>query len=118
MGAWPLAQPARASRIDRANARLRMGGGYARSATIADPGPHGRIASGIGSTFRAGSRRGDTLLQVHHRLIIRHPSQPAILLVSDAGRLRLPVIRTDDRHTAEVDYINRAVRERFGLLTT
>ena len=118
MGAWPLAQPARASRIDRANARLRMGGGYARSATISDPGPHGRIASGFGSTFRAGSRRGDTLLQVHHRLIIRHPSQPAILLVSDAGRLRLPAIRTDDRHTAEVDYINRAVRERFGLLTT
>ncbi len=37
MGAWPVAQPARPSRIDRANARLRTGRGYARSATISDP---------------------------------------------------------------------------------
>ena len=36
----------------------------------------------------------------------------------DAGGLRLPAFASDDRHTAEVDYINLAVRERFGLLTT
>ena len=57
-------------------------------------------------------------LQIHHRLIIRHPSQPAILVLRDAGGLRLPAFASDDRHTAEVDYINLAVRERFGLLTT
>jgi hypothetical protein len=56
--------------------------------------------------------------QVHHRLIIRHPSQPAILALGDASGLRLPAFPSDDRHTAEVDYINRAVRERFALLTT
>ena len=56
--------------------------------------------------------------QIHHRLIIRHPSQPAILVHRDAGGLRLPAFASDDRHTAEVDYINLAVRERFGLLTT
>jgi len=58
------------------------------------------------------------VLEVHHRLIIRHPSRPAILAVGDADGLRLPAFVSDDRHTAEVDYINRAVRERFALLTT
>ncbi len=58
------------------------------------------------------------MLQINHRLIIRHPSKPAILLVSDAGRRRLPTFVSDDRHTAEVDYINLAVQERFGLRTT
>ena len=58
------------------------------------------------------------MAQVRHRLIIRHPSQPAILVLGDAGGLRLPAFASDDRHTAEVDYINLAVRERFGLLTT
>jgi len=58
------------------------------------------------------------VLPINHRLIIRHPSKPAILLVSDAGRLRLPAFVSDDRHTAEVDYINLAVQERFGLRTT
>jgi hypothetical protein len=56
--------------------------------------------------------------RVHHRLIIRHPTDPAILLSSDAGGTRLPALVTDDRHTAEVGYINAAVRERFGLVTT
>ena len=58
------------------------------------------------------------MLPINHRLIIRHLSKPAILLVNDAGRLRLPAFVSDDRHTAEVDYINLAVQERFGLRTT
>jgi len=39
-------------------------------------------------------------------------------VLRDAGGLRLPEFTSDDRHTAEVDYINLAARERFGLLTT
>ena len=58
------------------------------------------------------------MLQIHHRLIIRHPSRPAILEARDGDGVRLPAFVSDDRHTAEVDYINRAVRERFGLVTT
>ncbi|MBI3301870.1 MAG: aminoglycoside phosphotransferase family protein [Deltaproteobacteria bacterium] len=57
-------------------------------------------------------------MQVQHRLIIRHPLQTAILLVNDNGEPRLPAFTSDDRHTAEVDYINAAVHERFGLVTT
>ena len=57
-------------------------------------------------------------MQVQHRLIIRHPLQAAILLIHDNGEARLPVFTSDDRHTAEVDYINAAVHTRFGLLTT
>jgi Phosphotransferase enzyme family len=57
-------------------------------------------------------------MQVQHRLIIRHPRQAAILVVDDQGEVRLPAFISDDRHTAQVDYINAAVRERFGLLTT
>jgi aminoglycoside phosphotransferase len=55
---------------------------------------------------------------VHHRLIIRHPRQRGILLVEAAGGFRLPEFTSDDRHTAEVDYINAAVAARFGLRTT
>jgi aminoglycoside phosphotransferase (APT) family kinase protein len=58
------------------------------------------------------------VLQIRHRLVIRHPSRPAVLVVSDAAGWRLPAFVSDDRHTAEVDYINRAVRERWGLSTT
>jgi Phosphotransferase enzyme family len=57
-------------------------------------------------------------MQVHHRLIIRHPLQTAILVVDDHGETRLPAFTSDDHHTAEVDYINAAVQEQFGLLTT
>lgn len=56
-----------------------------------------------------------TALQIHHRLIVRHPSQPAVLLTGDAA---LPVFTSEDRHTAEVDYINAAARGRLGLVTT
>jgi aminoglycoside phosphotransferase (APT) family kinase protein len=57
-------------------------------------------------------------VQVQHWLIIRHPLQTAILLINDNGEARLPAFTSDDRHTAEVEYINAAVRARFGLLTT
>ena len=56
--------------------------------------------------------------QVQHRLIIRHPRQPTILAVDNQGAVRLPAFTWDDRHTAEVDYINAAARDRFGLATT
>ena len=57
-------------------------------------------------------------MQVQHRLIIRHPLQPAILVVDDHGEARLPAFISDDHHTAEVDYINATVHTQFGLLTT
>jgi aminoglycoside phosphotransferase (APT) family kinase protein len=57
-------------------------------------------------------------VQVQHRLIIRHPLQAAVLVIHERGEIRLPAFISDDRHTAEVDYINAAVRQRFGLLTT
>jgi aminoglycoside phosphotransferase (APT) family kinase protein len=57
-------------------------------------------------------------MRVQHRLIIRHPLQAAILVVHDNGGVQLPAFIAAERHTAEVDYINAAVLERFGLLTT
>src|SRR5262245_7841403 len=57
-------------------------------------------------------------MQVQHRLIIHHPLQTAILVVDDHGEVRLPAFTSDNHHTAEVDYINAAVQEQFGLLTT
>lgn len=55
---------------------------------------------------------------VHHRLLIRHPTRAALLLAVDGGALALPAFDTEDRHTAEVDHINAAVRARFALATT
>jgi aminoglycoside phosphotransferase (APT) family kinase protein len=55
---------------------------------------------------------------VRHRLIIRHPQRPEILLREAAGESRLPELTSEDRHTAEVDHINAAVAARFGLRTT
>lgn len=54
---------------------------------------------------------------VRHSLIIRHPSRDLVLLLRDGGIWRLPTIATDDRHTAEVDYINGAVRDLIGVPT-
>jgi hypothetical protein len=50
---------------------------------------------------------------VRHRLIVRHPYRQEIL--TDSGGL--PRLVTEERHTAEVDYINAAVTERLGLRT-
>jgi hypothetical protein len=57
-------------------------------------------------------------VQIHHRLIIRHPRDGGILAEGGAGGYRLPTIATEDRHTAEVDYVNAAVQREFGLTTT
>jgi hypothetical protein len=57
-------------------------------------------------------------MQVQHRLIIRHPCRTAILIVDDQGQMRLPAFTSDERHSADVDYINAAARQCFGLLTT
>lgn len=55
--------------------------------------------------------------RVRHRLVIREPRRAAILLVG-GDRLELPEIVLEERHTAEVEHLNAAVRERFGLHTT
>ncbi len=49
---------------------------------------------------------------VRHRLVV--PDADGRVLV-DAGRL--PQLVTDDRHTAEVDYINAGIALRYGLRT-
>ncbi|MFO1160720.1 MAG: aminoglycoside phosphotransferase family protein [Reyranellaceae bacterium] len=58
------------------------------------------------------------MLHIRHQLIIRHPTRPAILLTKDAGGSRLPAFVSEDRHTADVDHINREIARRFGLRTT
>jgi len=55
---------------------------------------------------------------VRHRLIIRHARHGLLTVLDDAGDRRLPMFESDDRHTAEVDYINAEVAVRFGLRTT
>src|SRR6185369_11380934 len=55
---------------------------------------------------------------VHHTLLIRHPTRALVLLVHNQDGYALPTIATEDRHTAEVDYINTAVEAVFGLTTT
>jgi Phosphotransferase enzyme family len=57
-------------------------------------------------------------MQVQHRLIIRHPRDAAILVEIHDGQFVLPAFIDADRHTADVDYINAAARDRFGLTTT
>jgi hypothetical protein len=57
-------------------------------------------------------------MDVHHRLIIRHPRDGGILAERETGDYTLPTIVSGDRHTAEVDYINAAVLAEFGLTTT
>jgi hypothetical protein len=56
--------------------------------------------------------------RVQHRLVVRHPRRDAILIEESERGARLPAIETDDRHTAEVAYLNAAARERLGLVTT
>ena len=55
---------------------------------------------------------------VRHRLIVRSAAGDRMLVETQSGRFRLPAITTDDRHTAEVDYINAAIADRFGIATT
>jgi hypothetical protein len=51
---------------------------------------------------------------VRHRLIVEQPGSGGRILFDGNA---LPLLVTDDRHTAEVDYINAFVAERFGLST-
>lgn len=51
---------------------------------------------------------------VRHRLIIEQPGSGGRILLDQSA---LPLLVTDDRHTAEVDYINALVADRFGLRT-
>jgi len=54
---------------------------------------------------------------VRHRLIVRSDAGDRMLIDARSGGARLPAITTDDRHTAEVDYINATVADRFGVAT-
>jgi hypothetical protein len=56
--------------------------------------------------------------RVRHRLIIGHPSESMVLFVYANGAPRLPSFVSDDRHTADVDYINDAAHEQLRLHTT
>ena len=55
---------------------------------------------------------------VHHHLVIRKQPAAAILLVADGDAWQLPRLVTGDRHTAEVDYLNAAALERWGIAIT
>jgi aminoglycoside phosphotransferase len=55
---------------------------------------------------------------LRHRLIVRNAAGDRVLVEAQSGRLRLPAIATGDRHTAEVDYVNAAIADRFGIATT
>lgn len=57
-------------------------------------------------------------LVVRHRLLIRHLRHSGFALIDQAGDPTLPVITTGDAHTAETDYINAAVAQRFGIRAT
>jgi Phosphotransferase enzyme family len=54
---------------------------------------------------------------VSHRLIIVDPSD-RVLAVETGDGARLPYVDTEDRHTADTDYLNAAVLARWGLRCT
>ena len=54
--------------------------------------------------------------RVLHRLVIRHPRRDAVFVVRDGG-WHLPEVALDERHTAEVEHVNAAVRQQWGLDT-
>ena len=57
-------------------------------------------------------------LAVRHRVIVVRPRDRRVLLVSDSSGDRLPAFSCEDRHTAEVDYLNAVLLSRFGLHAT
>jgi hypothetical protein len=59
-----------------------------------------------------------TTPRVRHYAIISHPSEPQILLLETPAGWALPHFTSDERHTAEVDYINKAVSDQLGLDVT
>src|SRR5512132_3988571 len=54
----------------------------------------------------------------HHRLIVLEPRQPTHGAIERTRGVALPSVDTDDRHTAEVDHVNDAVLQRYGVRTT
>ena len=54
----------------------------------------------------------------HHRLIVLDPRQPTHVAIERTRGVALPSVDTDDRHTAEVDHVNDAVLQRYGVRTT
>src|SRR4249920_2337180 len=57
------------------------------------------------------------MARVLHRLVIRD-SRGAVLLLTDGERRRLPEVWLEEKHTADLEHINAAVREQWGLETT
>src|SRR6185436_12398881 len=54
---------------------------------------------------------------VLHRLVVRR-ADAAVLLVRNGNAWSLPEIVLEERHTAEVEHLNAAVLERWGVVTT
>ncbi len=54
----------------------------------------------------------------HHRLIVLDPRQATHVAIERTRGVALPSVDTDDRHTAEVDHVNDAVLQRYGVRTT
>jgi Ser/Thr protein kinase RdoA (MazF antagonist) len=57
-------------------------------------------------------------LAVRHRMIVVRPRDRCVLLSSESSGDHLPAFTCEDRHTAEVDYLNAALLSRFGLRAT
>lgn len=56
--------------------------------------------------------------RVRHRLVICDPRRDAILLAHRGDRRELPEVVLEERHTADVEHLNAAAGDRFGLRTT
>ena len=54
----------------------------------------------------------------HHRLIVPDPRQATHVAIERTRGVALPSVDTDDRHTAEVDHVNDAVLQRYGVRAT
>jgi Phosphotransferase enzyme family len=59
-----------------------------------------------------------TTPRVRHYAIISRSSEPQILLIETPAGWALPHCTSDERHTAEVDYINKAVSDQLGIDVT
>src|SRR4029450_4887179 len=55
---------------------------------------------------------------VSHRLIIADDASDRVIAVDTGDGTRLPYVDTEDRHTADTDYLNAAVLARWGLRCT
>ena len=53
-----------------------------------------------------------------HRLILLDPRQATHLAIDRTRGVALPSVDTVDRHTADVDHINDAVLQRYGVTAT